>query len=79
MQLPNQSYSSDLGAQVLSVIEVDSGHPNAGADGHNLLGADLVAAWEEIQDLKTQGLLHRAPEERLGDTEDRRSEEISHP
>ena len=35
----------DLGAQVLSVIEVDSGHPNAGADGHNLKGNVLADSW----------------------------------
>lgn len=27
------------------MIEVDSGHPNAGADGHNLKGNVLVDSW----------------------------------
>eukprot|EP00435_Cladocopium_sp_Y103_P019742 s2707_g4.t2 len=62
---------ADLGAQVLSVIEVDSGHPNAGADGHNLKGTDLCAAWEDVQLMLSQGWLRRAPEEQLGDTEER--------
>ena len=61
----------DLGAQVLSAIEVDSGHPNAGADGHNLQKRDLFSAWAEVQRLESLDLLRRVPEERLADTEER--------
>ena len=51
-------------------FQVDSGHPNAGADGHNLKGSDLCAAWEEVQGLVAKGWLRRVPEEDLADTED---------
>ena len=54
---------------MLSVVLVESGHPNAGADGHNLKAADLTAAWEEVQQLVAEGWLQRAPEEQLADTE----------
>ena len=33
--------------QVLSAVEVDSGHPNAGATGHNIASPDIAAAWRE--------------------------------
>ncbi|CAK8990387.1 Pentatricopeptide repeat-containing protein At2g31400 [Durusdinium trenchii] len=61
----------DLGAQVLSLIEVDSGHPNAGADGHNLQSSDLCSAWEEVQKMVSQSFLHRVPDDMLAATEER--------
>eukprot|EP00434_Breviolum_minutum_P025903 symbB.v1.2.022904.t1/scaffold2053.1/size90990/4 len=63
--------NSDLGAQVLSVIEVDSGHPNAGADGHQMQSADVCDAWEEVQGLVKEKYLRLAREEELADTEER--------
>ncbi|CAJ1422087.1 unnamed protein product [Effrenium voratum] len=66
-----QDHWADMGAQVLSVVEVDSGHPNAGADGHGLQTEALRCAWREVQALQARGELVRAPDEMLGDTEER--------
>ena len=52
------------------MIEVDSGHPNAGADGHNLQSSDLHCAWEEVQKMLREGFLYRVPEDMLAATED---------
>ena len=50
---------------------MDSGHPNAGADGHNLQRADLFSAWAEVQGLEGLDLLRRVKEEWLADSEER--------
>lgn len=62
---------ADLGAQVLSAVEVDSGHPNAGATGHNVSASDVAACWREVQGMVEEGLLERVPEEMLAETEER--------
>ncbi|CAE7214345.1 RNLS [Symbiodinium sp. CCMP2592] len=61
----------DLGAQVLSAVEVGSGHPNAGATGHNVSASDVAACWREVQGMVDEGLLERVPEEMLAETEER--------
>ena len=56
---------------MVSAVEVDSGHPNAGATGHGVASADTVAAWREVQSLLEADLLQRVPEEMLAETEER--------
>lgn len=68
-----QTAVADLGAQVLSIVNVDEEHEDAGKGGHGITHDAILQAREEVSRLVRAGALHEVvdDEDVLGETEER--------